>query len=100
MLGITLTFTHSGFRWALSDGFVRENADPHFTFSLKVTVDRDTAGFNLAIGDPVAAEALQSELTEAHFSSTLGVTGPATSLGLTVLYSFGHQRHNKISFLN
>jgi len=78
---------------------VRENTDPDLTFTFEVTIDRNTAGFNLAIGDPIAPQALQTKFTKNDLGSTLRITGPATSLGLTVHNTFRHQRHDKISFL-
>jgi hypothetical protein len=73
---------------------VRENANPDFSFTLEVAVDGNTAGFDLAIGDPITAETLESVFTETYFRSTLGVPGAAPAVRLTELHSFGHQWHS------
>jgi hypothetical protein len=73
---------------------VRKDPDPDFSFTLEVTVDRNTAGFNLTVRDPVAPEALQTVFAEAYFRSTLGITGTASAMSLAELHSFGHQRHS------
>jgi hypothetical protein len=54
---------------------VRENPDKDFAFTFQRTVDRNTAGFDLAGGEPTALESLESEVTEGDGSSGLGITG-------------------------
>jgi hypothetical protein len=70
----TFTFTHPGFGRAGGDRLVRENADPDLAFALEGAVDRDTAGLDLAVGDPAAVEALQAEVAEGDGRTDLGVT--------------------------
>jgi hypothetical protein len=76
----TLTLTHTSFRWATSDGLVRENPDPSLTFTLEKAVDGNTASLDLAVGHPSTAEGLKSEVTEAHIGATLGITTPIATV--------------------
>jgi hypothetical protein len=59
---------------------VRENPYPGFSFPLEKAVNRDTASFDLAVSHPSAAEGLESEVTEAHIGSTLGITTPIATV--------------------
>jgi hypothetical protein len=67
-------FTHPSFGGTACDGFVRENPDENFTFPLQGSVDRNTAGFDLAGGKPTAFEGLESVVTEGDSCSGLGIT--------------------------
>jgi hypothetical protein len=75
---------------------VWENADPDFAFPFERAVDRDPAGFDLAVGHPSAVEGLQAEVTEGDGGSALGITSSASAVALAELGSFGHQRHNSV----
>jgi hypothetical protein len=75
---------------------VREDADPDFAFSFQRTVDRDTAGFDLAVAHPSAVEGLKSVVTERDGGSALGIAGAASAVAFAELRSFGHQRHGRV----
>ncbi len=90
------TFTHPGFRRAGGDGLVWEDADPDLTLTLKGAVDRDTAGFDLAVGHPSAVESLKAEVTEGNSGSALGISRSASAVALAELGSFWHQRHGSV----
>jgi len=94
VLGLTLTFAHSGFWRAGGDGLVREDADPEFAFPLHVAGERDTGGLDLGIGDPGAIERLETEFTEIDVDISRGVPGAASALGLAVFDSFWQQGHD------
>jgi len=89
-LNSTFTFTHPSFWWATGNGFVRKHTDPNFPLTFKLTVDGNTAGFNLTVGHPSATETLKSEVTEAYGVSALGVSTTVSALSLAELHSFGH----------
>jgi len=69
---------------------MREDANPGLSFSLEVAVDRDPAGFDLAVGHPSATESLESEIPEADIGSPLGIPAPVAAVRLPELGSFGH----------
>ena len=86
----TFTFTLTCFRWLAGDGLVWEDTDPDLAFTLEVTVDRNTASFDLPVGDPAALERLETELAEVYVRSACSVACTAATLGLTELGSAGH----------
>src|SRR5437899_37300 len=51
VIGSALALTHTGFGRLLRDRLVREQTQPHFAATLDETRHRDTAGFDLAVGD-------------------------------------------------
>jgi hypothetical protein len=59
---------------------VGENTNPHLSFSLQVTVNRDPAGLNLAAGHPASIKSLQSKISEAYVDPTTGVAAAVSSL--------------------
>jgi hypothetical protein len=75
---------------------VWENPDPDFSFPFQEAVDRDTAGFDLAVGHPAAVESLKAEVTEGDSGSALGIARAASAVALAELGSFGHQRHGSV----
>jgi hypothetical protein len=75
---------------------VWENTDPDFAFTLETAIDRDPAGFDLAVGHPSAIEGLKSEVTEGDGGSGLGISRAASAVALAELGSFGHQRHSSV----
>ena len=85
-----LALTHTSIRGTGRKGLLRENADEHLTFTFQVTVNRNTAGFNLVVGDPTAVEHLKAEVTKGNIGTAGGIAGTAAAVHLAVLHSFGH----------
>src|SRR5690606_27736070 len=63
-LGAAFPLPHTGFGGFLRDRFVRENANPDFTFTLHVTRDGNTGGFDLGSGHPTAIKTLNAIFAE------------------------------------
>jgi hypothetical protein len=74
----------------VSGGLLREDSDKYFTFTLQVTVNGDTASFDLVVRYPTAVKGLKTEITESNRRSARSVTGTAATMHLTVLHSFWH----------
>ena len=63
-LGVAFSFTHPDFDGFRGDRLIREYPDPQFPASFDVPVDSDTAGFDLAGGDPDIFQGLETVITE------------------------------------
>jgi hypothetical protein len=70
---ITFTFTHADIGRLASIGLVGEYAEPDLSLALHVTCHGDTGGLDLASGDPLALQGLDSEGTEGELVTTLAV---------------------------
>ena len=70
---ITFTFTHADIGRLAGVGLVREDAEPDLTLALHVTCHGDTGGLDLAGGDPLALQGLDSEGTEGELVAALAV---------------------------
>src|SRR4030042_730075 len=64
-LGIALAVAHPHFRGLLRHGLVRENTDPDAAAALDVARHCPSRGFDLARGEPAAADGLETVLAEA-----------------------------------
>ena len=65
-----LTHTHLG--GLAGHRLVREHLDPHLPFTLHVTGERHTGGFDLTAGEPHAFHGLQAEGTQGYAVTALG----------------------------
>jgi len=70
---ITFTFTHADIGRLAGVGLVGENAQPDLSLALHVTRHGDTGGLNLAGGDPLALQGLDSERTKGELITALAV---------------------------
>ena len=78
--GITLTFTHTYVSGLAGDGFVGEDAYPHLSFTLHVSVDGDTGSLDLPAVDPFGLKGLDAERTEGELCTSVGVAFVSTSV--------------------
>ena len=86
--GVTLTFTHSDVSGLLGDGFVGEDTNPALSLTLHIARHGHTGSLNLASGDPVRFEALDTETAEGKLVTTLGVAFAASLLWSAIFGSF------------
>jgi hypothetical protein len=70
---ITFTFTHADVGRLACVRLVGEDAQPDLTLALHVTCHGDTGCLDLASGDPLALQSLDSEGTESELVATLAV---------------------------
>ena len=70
---ITFTFTHTHVGGLAGIGLVGEDAQLDLTLALHVTCHGDTGALDLASGDPLALQSLDSEGTESELVATLAV---------------------------
>jgi hypothetical protein len=90
----TFTLTHPRLWWTCGDGLVWEHTDEDASFTLQVTGDRHTAGFDLVVLDPAALKALKSELTVVDLVTNAGISPAVSALGLAIFYSAGQKGHD------
>jgi hypothetical protein len=76
----TLTFTHSDFRRALSNGLVREDPAEDLAFTLQEAGDCDSAGFDMNVFDPAALKRLKSKITKVELVAAGGVSTAVATL--------------------
>jgi hypothetical protein len=81
---ITFTFTHADIGRLASIGLVGENAQPDLTLTLHVTCHGDTGGLDLASGDPLALQSLDSEGTKGELVTALAVLARVPITGTTI----------------
>ena len=87
--GVSLTFTHTYVCRLASDGFIREDADPHLTLTVHITVDSNTGCLNLTAVDPLRIKGLDTERAESQLCTSVGVAFVATTiLRSSISYSF------------
>ena len=90
----TLTFTHTGFGRLLGDRLVREQTQPDLAAALDETRHRDTAGFDLAVGDVAALHRPSDRSRRTRDRSRATPCRHAAALLLAILDLLWHQ-HNK-----
>src|SRR5205085_3777709 len=91
VLGGALSFTHARLSRLLRYRLVREDANPDFAAALNEPRDRDTAGLDLAIGDPRRVQRLQTEVAELKRRTAPRLAAHPSALLLAVLHFLWHQ---------
>ena len=82
MVNSAFSFTHTHFSRFFCHRFIWENTNPNFTAALEEAVNRNTAGFDLLVGDPAAFQNLNSKFAEVNKIASLDLgrqTGPFAS---------------------
>ena len=86
----------SSFWWARCNGFVGEDADEDFAFTLEEAGDGNSAGFDLVVFQPAAVKNLETKVTEVQFVGAGSVATAVAALGLAIFYSTGKKGHGSI----
>ena len=87
---ITFTFTHTGFRSAVSIRFIREDSNPYLPAALHFTRQCTAGSFDLASGNPAGFHSHQAIIAEGNFRTAQSFTAHAAALLLTILHTFWH----------
>src|SRR3954471_10938323 len=90
MIWCALALAHTGFGRLLGDRLVGEKSDPDFAATLDETRHRDTAGFNLAVGDVTRLQNFQPEVAKRQRRSTPCFAAHAPALLFAVLHFLWH----------
>src|SRR5271168_3974885 len=97
MIGSALTFAHTGFGRLLGDRLVRKQTEPNLAAALDEARHRDTAGFDLTVGDVAALHDLETVVAEREIGAAPRFAAHATALLLAKLDLLWHQ-HNETLF--
>src|SRR5699024_12038810 len=82
----TLASTHARFGGLLRQRTIREDVDPHLAAALDVPIDRDTGGFDLAVGHVAVLQRLDAVLAEVNLGAALGEALPLRRVALPPLH--------------
>src|SRR5258708_6218476 len=97
VIGSAFTFTHTGFGRLLGDRLVGKQTEPDLAATLDETRHRDTAGFDLAVGDVTALHNLEAVVAEREIGAAPRLAAHAAALLLAKLDLLWHQ-HKKTLF--
>jgi hypothetical protein len=86
----TFAFAHSSFERFLGEGFLGENANPHFAVPFHVARDGNASGLDLLGIEPATFQGHQTVLAKGNRLAARGKAGAATAVHFAVLNSFGH----------
>ena len=87
------SLTHTGFERLLAVGLVGEHPNPNLSAALHVAGGRDTCRFDLTGGQPAAIKYLKTKFTKVQLIAAARDPCAGTSLNLSVICAFWHQRH-------
>ena len=91
---------HASFQRLLRVRLLRKHPNPHLAFALHVARDRHAAGFQLLAVHPATLQRHEPILAERNSVAARRQPRAAAAVHFAILYSGGHQWHNKVLFLN
>lgn len=96
-IGLSLSFSHSGFEGLRTYGFVWEYSDIDLSFSMEEVCGGNTPGFDVPCANPTCLQRLQTILTKSDEVASPGIAFHLAALALSVLNSFWHHSHDVLS---
>src|ERR1700722_13867572 len=90
MVWSAFSFSHTSLSWLFGYRFIGKNADPNFTTTVKITVNSNTACFDLMVCQTTAVKCLHAKFTEIEKIRSFAKTSMWAFCHLMKVCTFGH----------